>query len=515
VALACHAERLGSLGGVLKRFLIGGVAIALLSGAATAPVALNKVTTIANEVFPGVNRIHAPTGVIAEAYGGAPQTFLLIGSDKRPKAKSAFDRANPPHSDTLLLVRLDPNQGQTSVLSIPRDLLAKIVTPSGQVYYPEKINAAYTIGSYMKGTDGGARLAAETVEHLLGIKLNGVVDATFKGFIEVVDSLGCVYINVDHRYFNANEGTEATNYSAINLQPGYQKLCYENALSYVRYRHHDSDFVRVARQQDFIRNLREQVSTSNLIGEIDKVSKAVGRAITTTFPPSASELIKLTKLIVFSQEKPLRQVKFRFATDNTKIGNGEYVTATPKEIHETVEDFLHGNQHVTVPHHLASTSAPAAHGHGHAGFTPAAIGLYPTSSSARAQVFNAAVRLPFPVLYPTLQTGAAEPQGIRAYTLKDQQGHVHHAFIEVFQQNGLGGYYDVEGMDWTNPPIVSHVNQEVSLGGRHYMLVADGSNIHVIAWREGNVLYWVNNTLREDLTNPQMINIAQSAHPLH
>jgi polyisoprenyl-teichoic acid--peptidoglycan teichoic acid transferase len=509
--MACHAGALGSLGVMLKRFLIGGVAIALLSGAATATVALNKVTTIANEVFPGVNRIRAPAGVIAEAYGGSPQTFLLIGSDKRPKAKSAFDRTNPPHSDTLLLVRLDPNQGQTSVLSIPRDLLAKIVTPGGQVYYPEKINAAYTIGSYMKGNDGGARLAAETVEHLLGIKLNGVVDATFKGFIEVVDSLGCVYINVDHRYYNP----EGTGFSAINLQPGYQRLCYENALSYVRYRHTDSDFVRVARQQDFIRNLREQVSPSDLLGEIDRVSKAVGRAITTTFPPSASELIKLTKLIVFSQEKPLRQVKFRFASDSTKIGGADYVTATPQQIHETVEDFLHGDQHVAVPHHLASTGS-SSHGHGHAaGFTPAAIGLYPTSSSSHSELFNAAVRVPFPVIYPSLQTGPAVPQGIHTYTLKDQQGHTHHAFIEVFQQNGLGGYYDVEGMDWTNPPIVNHVNQEVSLGGRHYMFVDDGSNIHVVAWREGRVLYWVNNTLREDLTNPQMINIAQSAHPLH
>jgi len=494
-----------------KRFLLGGVTIALLSGAATATVALNKVTTIANEVFPGTNRIPAPAGVIAEGYDGAPQTFLLIGSDKRAKSRDAFDREDPPHSDTLLLVRLDPNQGQTSVLSIPRDLLVTITTPAGQVYYPQKVNAAYTIGSYLKGNDGGARLAAETLEHLLHIKLNGVVDATFKGFIEVVDSLGCVYVNVDHRYYNP----EGTGYSTINLQPGYQKLCYENALSYVRYRHTDSDFVRVARQQDFIRSLREQVSTSNLIEEIDKVSKAVGRAITTTFPPSASELIKLTKLIAFSQEKPLRQVKFRFASDSTVIGGVDYVTATPLEIRETVEDFLHGDQRVAVPHHLASTSASAGHGHGHTGFTPAAIGLYPTSSSDRAQVFDAAVGLPFPVVYPGLQTGPAVPQGIRAYTLKDTQGHTHHAFVEVFQQNILGGYYDVEGMDWTDPPIVNHVNQEVSLGGRHYMFVDDGSAIHVVAWREGGVLYWVNNTLREDLSNPQMINIAQSAHVLH
>ncbi|HEY7952347.1 MAG TPA: LCP family protein, partial [Solirubrobacteraceae bacterium] len=346
---------------MLKRFLIGGVAIALLSGAATATVALNKVTTIANEVFPGVNRIHAPAGVIAEAYGGAPQTFLLIGSDKRAKSKSAFDRANPPHSDTMLLVRLDPNQGQTSVLSIPRDLLAKIATPSGQVYYPEKINGAYTIGSSLKGTDGGARLAAETIEHLLGIKLNGVIDATFKGFIEVVDSLGCVYINVDHRYYHVN-GLGGENYSEINLQPGYQKLCYNNALSYVRYRHGDSDFVRVARQQDFIRDLREQVPVGNLVGEIDTVSKAVGRAVTTTFHSSAGQLIELGELAAFSQQKPLRQVKFQVDNANATISGGSYVTSSPTLIKATVREFLHGHEQLKLPSSNSSHSHHSSQG---------------------------------------------------------------------------------------------------------------------------------------------------------
>ena len=93
---------------------------------------------------------------------------------------------------------------------------------------------------------------------LPGLKLNGIIDVTFAGFIRVVDSLGCVYVNVDHHYFNENNGTPETDYTSINLQPGYQKLCYENALDYVRYRHTDSDFVRVARQQDFLRALREQ-----------------------------------------------------------------------------------------------------------------------------------------------------------------------------------------------------------------------------------------------------------------
>ena len=43
-------------------------------------------------------------------------------------SKDAYDRYDPPHSDTLLLVRFDPEQEQTSVLSIPRDLMVNITT---------------------------------------------------------------------------------------------------------------------------------------------------------------------------------------------------------------------------------------------------------------------------------------------------------------------------------------------------------------------------------------------------
>src|SRR6476661_1440058 len=90
------------------RFLIGGLLIALLSGAATATIALNTVTGIAAEVFP--NTIIAPKGVVTPVYNGGPQTFLVLGSDRRARAKSLYDRSNPPHSDTILLVRLDPEQ---------------------------------------------------------------------------------------------------------------------------------------------------------------------------------------------------------------------------------------------------------------------------------------------------------------------------------------------------------------------------------------------------------------------
>jgi polyisoprenyl-teichoic acid--peptidoglycan teichoic acid transferase len=507
--------------GMTKRFAIAAVAIVALSAGATATVALNKITGIAEEVFPKLNQINAPKGVVTAEYNGGPQTFLILGTDRRVGAKDSYDRENPPHSDTMLLVRFDPGQGQTSVLSIPRDLMVNITTKTGQVYVKEKINAAYTIGNKLGATKGGMVLAAETIEHEVfpGLKINGIVDVSFQGFIKVVDTLGCAYVNVDRHYYNQNVGSAETDYTSINLQPGYQKLCYENALDYVRYRHTDSDFVRVARQQDFLRDLREQISPSNEIGQIDTVAKAVGHAISSTFHASATELIELSKLIAFSQTKPLRQVKFQTANVNFQGANGgSYVTTTPALAQATLAEFLHGHASPTppapkVPAHTAHHSSHSSHGGG-SGFSLRALGLYPTSSAGNDEAVKAAVEVPFEVLYPTLQTGQAEQQQVRPYALIDQQGHLHHAYVVVWRQNINGGYYDFEGSDWLNPPLFAHARVQ-TIDGRQYRMVDDGSHIHVIGWRSHNVLYWLTNTLLEELSNQQMLQLAKSAQPLH
>ena len=507
-----------------KRFLIGGVLVVALSFAATLTVALNTATSIAEKVFR--NTIVVPKGLVTPVYSGGPQTFLVLGSDRRAKAKSAYDRSNPPHSDTILLVRLDPEQGQTSVLSIPRDLMVNISGPHGQYYPSEKINAAYTIGSKLGGAKGGMVLAAETIEREVfpGLKLNGIIDVNFAGFISVVDSLGCVYVNVDHRYYHVN-GIGSENYSEINLQPGYQKLCYQKALSYVRYRHGDSDFVRVARQQDFLRDLREQISPVDVAGQLETVAKAVGRAIVSTFHRSASELLTLAKLIAFSQGKPLRQVKFRALNVNAQLRGGSFVTTTPALAQATLRDFLYGRQKVSLPHaalvraRRSSRSRSRSRGSRHAApsaaAAAAAIGLYPTPSSGQSSLVSASVNLPFRVLYPALQTGPASQQPARAYALRDEHNHLHRAYVVPWQQNTLGGYYDFEGTDWKDPPLIAHPDEKRKIGGRTYEIFSDGSHIHLIAWRSGGALYWLANTLLEDLSNAQMLAIARSARPLH
>jgi len=506
--------------GMWKRFLFAGVLIVVLTGGATATVALNTVSGIAHEIITHDNTVSVSKKLVQPEYNGGPQTYLILGSDRRAKSQDALDRTDPPHSDTILLVRFDPAQGQTSVLSIPRDLLVNIKSASGAYYPQEKINAAYTYGAKLGGTKGSMVLAAETIEHEVfpGMKLNGIIDVNFAGFIRVVDSLGCVYVNVDHRYLHINgEGGEL--YSEINLQPGYQKLCYNNALSYVRYRHGDSDFVRVARQQDFLRNLREQISPENVIGQIHDVAKAVGRAIVTAgLSSSASQLIELAKLIGFSQDKPLRQVKFRAASTNFALRGGSYVTSTPAMERATLDDFLHGDEKVAPPPKPKPSpkNSHGKHAHPASGSSPAALGLLASPSSALAELAKGTLNMPIRVLYPSLQTAASELQPpVRAYYLRDQVNRLHHAYVIVWRENTLGGYYDFEGSDWKKPPLVAHPSEERKIGRTTYMIFADGGHIHTVAWRQNDMLYWLTNTLLEDLSNAQMLAIARSARPLH
>jgi polyisoprenyl-teichoic acid--peptidoglycan teichoic acid transferase len=504
--------------GMWKRFLIAGVLIIALSGAATATVTLNTVSGLAHDVFTKLNQIKTPQGLIkAPEYEGAPQTFLVLGSDRRSGSKNSEERGATPHSDTILLVRFDPSQHQTSVLSIPRDLMVDIDTKRG-VYAKEKINAAYTIGAKLGGINGASVLAAETIKREVfpELTLNGIIDVNFSGFIKVVDTLGCAYVNVDHRYYNANVGSTETDFTSINLQPGYQKLCYENALDYVRYRHTDSDFVRVARQQDFLRDLRQQISPSNEISQIDTVAKAVGHAIRSNFTASSSKLIELSKLVAFSQSRPLRQVKFLSSNVDATFNGGSYVISTPELEKKTLANFISGGEQLHLPsskpasHHHSSKHSP----HHNTGTSAASLNLFPTTSTGEAEAVKAGLEVPFHVLYPTLQTGEAAQQVVRPYVLRDEHGRLHHAYVVVWQQNQIGGYYDFEGSDWLTPPLFAH-SHNATINGQEYKIVDDGAHIHVVGWRVGKVLYWLTNTLLEELSNSQMLAIARSAQGLH
>ncbi len=176
-----------------------------------------------------------------------PANALIIGHDH---PEGVGDR---PRSDTVMLVRADPRTKTISLLSFPRDLVVPLHCP-GHSLGSERINVAFhTCGS--TGT-------IETVKALTGLPISYLISVDFRGFKGVVNHLGGVWMDIDRRYFNNNGGRTYGTYSEINLQPGYQRLWGANALAYVRFRHTDSDVYRVARQQQFVKALREQIKNS-------------------------------------------------------------------------------------------------------------------------------------------------------------------------------------------------------------------------------------------------------------
>ena len=386
-----------------------------------------------------------------------PQTFLVLGSDRRAKAKNAYERGEP-HSDTILLVRFDPNQGQTSVLSIPRDLMVNIRTPEGGYYPNEKINAAYTLGSKLKGVDGGSSLAAETIEREVfpGLKLNGIIDVNFKGFIEVVDTLGCAYVNVDHRYLGG--GAIGEDFSSINLQPGYQKLCYENALSYVRFRHFDSDFVRVARQQDFLRDLREQVNPE--ISELDKVAKAVGHAIHSTFNDSnqrADRTREADRVLAdqaaapgpLPDEQRQRPVQRRLLRDlDARTGEDRRsrtsCTATKRS------SCRPRRTRTPPPRTTTTTPPPPPRPRSASTRPPARAKRSPRRCTCRSRCSTRVCRRAPPPRKRCAPYALKQRAEANRSTPTSSSG----------AQNMQGGYYDFEGTDWLNPPLFKNARTQ-------------------------------------------------------
>jgi LCP family protein required for cell wall assembly len=191
---------------------------------------------------------------------GQPATALVIGYDHRGnEAKGA-----PSRSDTLMLVRADPGQKTISMLSFPRDLQAEIHCP-GRSNFVDKINAAYSAC--------GAQGSLETVRALTGVPINYIITVNFRGFRQMVDRMGGVWMDVDRRYFNDHGGP--TGYAKINLQPGYQRLTGLRALDFVRFRHTDSDLYRNARQQLFVRAFKDQIESAFSITRLPQLVKVI------------------------------------------------------------------------------------------------------------------------------------------------------------------------------------------------------------------------------------------------
>jgi LCP family protein required for cell wall assembly len=137
----------------------------------------------------------------------------------------------------------------------------------GKSSYVDKINSAYATC--------GPRGTVETVRQLTGVPINYIITVNFRGFRQLVDKVGGIWMDIDRRYFNDRGGSCTGCYAKINLQPGYQRLTGLRALDFVRFRHTDSDLYRNARQQLFVRSFKDQIEANFSLLKLPQVLKVI------------------------------------------------------------------------------------------------------------------------------------------------------------------------------------------------------------------------------------------------
>ena len=477
-----------------KRFLLGAALVVFATASATSVAAFREVDSIVDAID---NTPSLGVGKdIAEAPPGDPQTIMLLGSDKRPKNAKDGGAGMGGRSDTIILVRLDPDKNATALMSLPRDL--KVQIPG---HGTDKINAAYELG--------GPKLTLQTVKRATGLSINHVINVDFQGFRRAVDALGCIYADVDRRYFNDSPG-----YAYIDVPAGYQKLCGEEALEYARYRHEDSDLVRGVRQQDLLRAAKQQVGVGNLVEDRKKLLDIFGKYTTSDAGlKNRKEILNLLKLAVFSVDQPIREVHFEgeITAGDERRGLQSFVTASDATVKKLTRQFLgveesKGPRGELLPKDRKKRKR-ARKERGDGGLEKA----FNLGKEQAIQAIQQGAGGQLPVYFPTVRVKNSLFTGPpRYYKIVTRNGERHKAYRMVAKRGLVGEYYGVQGTTWKEPPILADRSEKRKMGERTFELHYDGDRLRLVAWRTKRAVYWVSNTLLQTLSERQMLSIARS-----
>lgn len=252
----------------IGRVVLVAVLVLLAAAAAVFGSTLYRFFGNLNQVPRGGGKGEAgpPAGL---SLGNEPLNILVLGVDA---GAGAGEPPAPQRSDTIMIVGIDPVTGRIGLLSVPRDTRVQIPGRSR----PEKIAHAHAYGQAEGGPGAGARLVAETVEHLLGIRIHHFVEVDFEAFRAAVDAVGGVEICIE----KPMKYTARSQNLRIDLEPGCQLLDGEQALQYVRYRR-DGDIFRIRRQQQFVRAFAERVLSLRSVLKLPQVASAVASRVTT------------------------------------------------------------------------------------------------------------------------------------------------------------------------------------------------------------------------------------------
>lgn len=195
-----------------------------------------------------------------------PVQILVMGIDRVPSSTPGSPEALNGRTDTMLLVRFNPENQTVQLLSIPRDSRVEIPDQGFS-----KINDANVLG--------GPTLAAQVVsQNLNGIAIDRYVRVTTDAFKELVDLVGGIEVYVPEPMVYRDQ----TQKLDINLQPGWQTLTGDQAEQFARFRHDRyGDIGRVQRQQMLLKALRQRLQNPLVIPQLPRIIRLLSQYVDT------------------------------------------------------------------------------------------------------------------------------------------------------------------------------------------------------------------------------------------
>lgn len=213
----------------------------------------------------------------------SPLQSLTTGTDKQLQGESegrinvlilgiGGEKHDGPYlTDTIILASLQPSTNKLALLSIPRDLVVPI---PGYGY--RKINEVNSFGETQK-SGFGAEFSRKTIADFFRTPIPYVVRIDFQGFVNTVDMLGGLEIDVEKAFTDRMYPAPNDKYQPISFKQGSQIMDGETALKFVRSRHsavasEGSDFARSKRQHKVLSSLKNKLMSASILLNPQKIS---------------------------------------------------------------------------------------------------------------------------------------------------------------------------------------------------------------------------------------------------
>lgn len=259
--------------------------------------------------------------------------ILLIGSDSKN-----FD--NVGRSDAMMILTIDDKNKSIKLTSLVRDTLVNI---PGHGY--EKLTHAYAYG--------GAKLLLDTIEQNFKISIKDYAAVNFNSFIDLVDVLGGVEVNVKEKEIDHLNDVIVNSFNTSNKEAeepqfirsdGKQLLNGYQALAYARIRKVDSIYERDTRQREVLKSIADKL-VELPITNYPKVIKKILPYVDVNISMSKLINLAITSKEIYNYE--LKQMEFpledyresgRLAKDNSFV-----VKWNKTENLKKLDDFIYNN----------------------------------------------------------------------------------------------------------------------------------------------------------------------------